>query len=90
MKHTTRYEGSESEKIQNALNDIKSYIGIEKFQLIFDEVKKLPHTKEMINTLRMQFAFIAGIEGFPVIAIIASAWEMSTDDIYSLLEKTEN
>lgn len=84
MGHTIRYTGEESEKVSAALQDVKSYLGDKKFALILDEVKKLPCSKDLIRTLRVQFSLLVGIEGFPVTAILASAWAKTTKEIIDM------
>ena len=84
MKTTIHYDGSESDKILNALYDIERYLGKEKYQNLFDAIKKLPHTKSTAEGLRLQMGLILGIEGFPILAIIAAAWEKSIDEIIDM------
>ena len=59
---------SEEEKRQRAIQDVESWLGMERFEKIVAELRKMEDTEENRDGLHMMFSF-AGIQGFPVKAM---------------------
>jgi hypothetical protein len=49
-----------------AINDVKSYLGIRRFNLIVDAIKQGPRFRDV----RMPLYLMAGVEGYPVDALL--------------------
>lgn len=49
-----------------ALQDLIDYIGIEKYRAIRQTVRKVPNTEDNRRSVEMQFALLAGVQGYPV------------------------
>ncbi len=76
MKTKIRYNQSDKEaKIQAALSDVKEYLGEAKYNVLVRGVKSEYEYYGIRHAVRINrvYCLIAGIEGFPVRAILTIA-----------------
>ena len=90
MPHEIDYSATTTtpaEKRKRALDDIADWFGKrETMPNLMDEIRGLPHTYETARSIRWQLAMFAGIQGYPVVALLAECWEESDDEILLLFE----
>lgn len=75
-----------NEKRQRALDDMSSWINNpDKLAQIKQKIAALPHTAESAKSMRFQFAVFAGVQGYPVVALLGESWNMTDDEVILLL-----
>ena len=79
-----------AEKRQRALNDMTDWFGkVETMPNLMREVAELPHTYEAAYAIRWQLGMFAGVQGYPVIALLAECWNMTDDEVVELFEAND-
>lgn len=88
MPHEINYTAlTGAEKRNKALNDVASWLNNDdKLEQVKQEIASMPHTYETARSIRWQLAMFAGIQGYPVVALLAECWEESDDEILLLFE----
>lgn len=74
MRNTIKYEGSETEKFQNAVEDCKSYLGVERFDNIIAALRLEGKEGIPLKDFSLVMSVHGGITGFPVKAMYEYAF----------------
>ena len=86
MNYTINYEGlSGKEKQEKACLDIASFLGNpDVYEKLREDIASRERTWENFKGIKFELRMFAGIEGYPVIGMVASIWEMSDEELLSL------
>ena len=76
---------SGKEKQGQACLDIASYLGNpEAYERLREEIANSERNWEMFQGIKFALAMFAGIEGYPVVGMVALLWEMTDDELLAL------
>ena len=85
MKVTINYsELSGKEKQNQACSDVESYLGNTVYERLRKDIASSERTWENFKGIQFALDMFAGIEGYPVIGMVALIWEMSDEELLSL------
>lgn len=85
MKTTINYADlSGKEKQGKACLDIAEYLGYTTYEKLREDIASSERTWENFKGIKFALAMFAGIEGYPVIGMVALIWEMSDEELLSL------
>ena len=86
MKTTINYADlSGKEKQGKACLDIASYLGNpDVYERLRKDIANSERTWENFKGIQFALAMFAGIEGYPVVGMVALIWEMSDEELLSL------
>ena len=86
MKSVINYEHlTGKEKQGKACLDIASYLGNpEVYERLRQDIANSERSWEMFQGIKFALAMFAGIEGYPVIGMVALIWGMSDEELLSL------
>ena len=86
MKTTINYsELSGKEKQEKACLSLESYLGNpDVYETIREDIASMERTWKSFRYIELCMAIFDGIEGYPVVGIVASIWGMSDEELLSL------
>lgn len=79
-----------AEKRKKALADMAGWLGKDKLVALKAEIATMPQEYAYLKGLEFQFAMFAGVSGYPVIALLAEAWDKTDEEILQMLDEGEN
>ena len=73
------------EKQGQACLDVASYLGNPTaYERLREDIANSERTWEMFKGIQFGLAMFAGIEGYPVVGMVALLWEMTDDELLAL------
>ena len=88
MSHEINYSKlTGAEKREKALKDLADWFNKpETMEQLKNEIAQMEPCSYAAKSLRWQFAMFAGVQGYPVVALLGATWNLTDEQVYELLD----